>query len=247
MRIIPAIDVLDGAAVRLTRGDYDDVTVYSDDPGTVASTWSAAGVSLIHAVDLEAARTGTRQLGILAAIAGHGADVQLGGGIRTAEDAQQVVGAGASRVVLGSVLVDDETEVERITGSVGPDRVVAAIDVRQGRARGSGWLDEGITVDEMAGRVARAGIRAALATGIERDGTMDGPDTALLEHVRNLLPDIELIASGGVGTLADLEYLASSGLVDGAIVGRALYEGRFSLLEALATGVSSPEPRASSS
>ncbi|MGI9641220.1 MAG: HisA/HisF-related TIM barrel protein, partial [Acidimicrobiia bacterium] len=100
----------------------------------------------------------------------------------------------------------------------------------------SGWLDEGIAVDEMAGRIARTGIRAALATGIERDGTMEGPDTALLADVRTLLPDIELIASGGVGTLADLEALSSSGLVDGAIVGRALYEGRFTIEEALAIG-----------
>lgn len=233
MRIIPAIDVLDGIAVRLTRGDYDRVTVYSDDPGAVASAWADAGVSLIHVVDLEAARTGTRQLGIRSVIAGHGAAIQVGGGIRTSEDARQEVDAGASRVVIGSVLVDDETEVRRIVDAVGPDRVVAAIDVRNDRALGSGWLDEGIEVKEMAARISRTGIQAALATGIDRDGTMRGPDLELLEKVRALLPDIELIASGGVGSLSDLATLASSDLVDGTIIGRALYERRFTVEEAL--------------
>jgi phosphoribosylformimino-5-aminoimidazole carboxamide ribotide isomerase len=166
-------------------------------------------------------------------IAGHGAAIQVGGGIRTSEDARQEVDAGASRVVIGSVLVDDETEVRRIVDAVGPDRVVAAIDVRNDRALGSGWLDEGIEVKEMAARISRTGIQAALATGIDRDGTMRGPDLELLEKVRALLPDIELIASGGVGSLSDLATLASSDLVDGTIIGRALYERRFTVEEAL--------------
>jgi len=234
MRIIPAVDVLDGAAVRLTRGDYGAVTVYSDDPGSVASRWAADGVSLVHVVDLEAARTGRRQLGVLAAMAGQGTDLQLGGGIRTAQDARDVIDAGASRVVIGSVLVADEPETARIVDSVGSDRVVAAIDVRDGRAVGSGWLDDGVTVDEMAERITRTGIVAALVTGIERDGTMEGPDIDLLGQVRVLLPDVELIASGGVGSLDDLRSLATPpGLADGAIVGRALYEGRFTLAQAM--------------
>lgn len=233
MRIIPAVDVLDGAAVRLTKGDYDAVTVYSDDPWAVVSDWAAHGVSLVHVVDLEAARTGIRQRGILAALAECGAAAQLGGGIRTAEDARQVVDAGISRVVVGSVLVDDEVEAGRIVEAVGPRRVVAAIDVRHGRAVGSGWLDDGVSVAAMARRIERIGIEAALATGIERDGTMDGPDLELLAQVRQLLPDIELIASGGVGSLDDLAMLASSGRVDGAIVGRALYEQKFTLGEAM--------------
>lgn len=233
MRIIPAIDVLDGAAVRLTRGDYDTVTTYSDDPGSVASMWAGDGASLVHVVDLEAARTGVRQLGVLSAIAGHAAAIQLGGGIRTAQDAEQVIRVGASRVVIGSVLVDDEIEVGRIVDAVGPERVVAAIDVRNGWAVGSGWLDKGIAVGEMANRIKRTGILAGLATGIERDGTMDGPDIGLLEQVRELLPDIELMASGGVGSLDDLAVLASSGLVEGVIVGRALYEDRFTVEEAM--------------
>jgi len=233
MRIIPAVDVLGGSAVRLTKGDYDSVTVYSDDPGGVVAGWAGHGVSLVHVVDLEAARTGRRQRGILDTLAGCGASVQLGGGIRTALDAKQVVDAGVNRVVIGSVLVEDEIEAGRIVEAVGPERVVAAIDVRDGRAVGSGWLDGGVAVGALAKRIERIGLEAALATGIERDGTMEGPDIELLAQVRELLPDIELIASGGVGSLEDLALLASTGRVDGAIIGRALYEHRFTLREAL--------------
>jgi phosphoribosylformimino-5-aminoimidazole carboxamide ribotide isomerase len=234
MRIIPAIDVLEGNAVRLTKGDYDAVTVYSSDPGAIAREWSEAGAALIHVVDLEAARSGRRSADVLRAVVQSGVAVQLGGGIRSANDAIDVIDAGVARVVIGSVLVADEQETGRIVRSVGPDRVVAAIDVRGGRAMGSGWLDDGVELSEMAARIRRSGITAALVTGIERDGTMQGPDLELLREARAMLPGVELIASGGVGALDDLDSLASlPDVVDGAIVGRALYEGRFTLEQAL--------------
>ena len=234
MRIIPAIDVLEGNAVRLTKGDYDAVTVYSSDPGAIAREWSEAGAALIHVVDLEAARSGRRSADVLRAVVQRGVAVQLGGGIRSAHDAIEVIDAGVARVVIGSVLVADEEETGRIVKSIGPDRVVAAIDVRRGRAMGSGWLDDGVELSEMAGRIQRSGIAAALVTGIERDGTMQGPDLALLRETRAMLPGVELIASGGVGTLDDLDSLASvPDVVDGALVGRALDEGRFTLQQAL--------------
>mgnify|MGYP001821166308 FL=1 len=138
MRIIPAIDVLEGNAVRLTKGDYDAVTVYSSDPGAIVREWSEAGGELIHVVDLEAARSGRRSADVLGAVVQSGVAVQLGGGIRSANDAIEVIDAGVARVVIGSVLVADEQETGRIVRRVGPDRVVAAIDVRRGRAMGSG-------------------------------------------------------------------------------------------------------------
>lgn len=235
MRIIPAVDVLDGAAVRLTRGDYEAVTVYALDPSAVAASWVARGASLVHVVDLEAARSGRRQVAVAEAMAARNVPIQLGGGIRTAQAARQVVDAGAGRVVIGSVLVSDPGEAQRIVAAVGPEQVVAAVDVRNGRALGSGWLDDGVTLVDMAERIKQCGILHALATGIERDGTMEGSDIDLLVRVREILPDIELIASGGIGSLDDLERLATAdGLVDAAIVGRALYEQRFTLEEAVA-------------
>ena len=234
MDIIPAIDVLDGRVVRLLRGAYDDVTVYADDPVVQACAWSEEGVPIVHIVDLDAARGRPRDLVILNRLGGAGIAFQVGGGIRTATDALDAVGAGAERIVVGSAFTSTDGRPDAIVEAVGADRVVAAIDVRHGRARGSGWLDEGSSLPEVLGRLDAVGVDRALVTGIERDGTLDGPDEGLLAEVRALAPDLRLIASGGVGTLDDLRRLAQSALgIEGAIVGRALYEGRFDVTEAV--------------
>jgi phosphoribosylformimino-5-aminoimidazole carboxamide ribotide isomerase len=235
VRIIPAVDILAGVAVRLLRGDYSRVTAYDDDPVNVAQEWLDGGASLVHVVDLEAARGGTRQSDVIARLTGRGIPVQLGGGIRTSQDARLAIDAGVQRVVIGSVLVSDEQETLAIVEEVGTDKVVAAIDVRGGRATGSGWLDEGMGLEGVLARVARVGISLALVTSIERDGTLEGPDLGLLERVRVASPGLALMASGGVGTLADIEDLTHRpDLVEAAIVGRALYEGRFTLSDAIA-------------
>lgn len=235
MDIIPAIDVLDGGVVRLLRGAYDDVTVYADDPVAQARSWSASGVPIVHVVDLDAARGRPRDLRTLHRLGAAGITFQVGGGIRTAPDAEEAIGAGAARVVVGSAFTATDGRPEAIVEAVGAERVVAAIDVRHGRARGSGWLDEGSSLPEVLGRLDAAGVDRALVTGIERDGTLDGPDEGLLAEVRALAPALRLIASGGVGTLDDLRRLAHSPSgIEAAIVGRALYEGRFDLTEAVA-------------
>lgn len=231
--LIPAIDILDGVAVRLRKGRYDDVTVYSDDPVSLASAFVADGAEIIHVVDLDAARGAPRNSSLVAALGAAGIPFQLGGGIRTASDAREAMREGAFRVVVGSVLVSRPHEASAIVGAVGPTRVVAAIDVRAGHARGSGWTDAGMPLKEVIGRVTSLGITMALVTGIDRDGTLEGPDLALLAEVRALAPDLLLIASGGVGTIADLLALSSSDVeAHAAIVGKALYERRFTLQEA---------------
>lgn len=237
MEVIPAIDVLGGRAVRLRQGRYDDVTVYAEDAISVVDWFAGSGAQRIHVVDLEAARGGTRQAPICRRISESALDVQIGGGVRTAVVARSVIDHGADRVVVGSALVSGGSTAKAIVEEVGPAAVVAALDVRDGRARGNGWLDDGIELGEAAARVADLGIASVLATGIERDGTMLGPDLAVLDRVRALLPEVVLIASGGVGSLDDLEHLAASGLVDAVVIGRALYEGAFALEDAIARAV----------
>jgi len=235
MQVIPAVDVLGGEVVRLVQGDYERVTTYDRDPLAVASRFVQEGAELVHVVDLEAARGGERSAEVLQALGAAGVPFQIGGGIRTPEAARMAIDMGALRVVVGSALLGDTNAAGGIVRAVGTGAVVAAIDVRDGKARGSGWLDDGIPLAEALNRLADVGIARMLVTGIATDGTMEGPALGLYEQVRSLAPGLALIASGGVGTLDDLRTLAASDhTFEAAIVGRALYEGRFGLPEAIA-------------
>ena len=232
MQVIPAVDVLNGQVVRLARGSYDDVTWYGSDPAAQVKAWSALGVTLVHVVDLDAARSGRRDMKLLRSLGESGVALQVGGGIRTAEDAALAIAAGASRVVVGTAAVWDPEALAAILEAVGNANVVTALDVALGRARGTGWRDEGAPVQEVAERLAAQGVQRALVTGIGSDGMMSGPDLELLARVRAAAPEFALIGSGGVGSVADLIALRDAG-AEGAIVGRALYEHRFTLPEAL--------------
>ena len=234
MDIIPAVDILDGAVVRLLRGSYEEVTLYDRDPVAVAARFISQGAPLIHVVDLDAARGRTRDLSVLEDLARAGIPFQAGGGVRTAADALRTLEAGALRIVVGSVLTSSSEDSHRIVDVAGPARVVAAIDVRAGRAVGSGWLDGGTPLPDMVARVVAHDIPRALVTGIDRDGTMEGPDLDLLNAVRELGPQLDLIASGGVGSLGDLSVLRSSEVrLEAAIVGKALYESQFTVADAV--------------
>jgi phosphoribosylformimino-5-aminoimidazole carboxamide ribotide isomerase len=235
MHFIPAIDVLDGRVVRLLKGSYDDVTVYADDAVAVARDHVARGADLVHVVELGSARDGTdhARTALARGLTEAGVPFQVGGGIRNAGVARTAIDAGASRVVVGTAAVADPRAFAGIVDEVGPDAVVAAIDVRDGRARGSGWEDHGAPLGEVLHRVRNAGISWALVTGISRDGTLEGPDLDLLHEVREGWPELKVIASGGVGTLDDLRGLAAAGF-DAVVSGRALFEGRFTVDEAIA-------------
>ena len=218
MQVIPAVDVLDGTAVRLAQGDYDVVTRYSDDPIAVVEGWAAKGAELVHVVDLEGARSGVPDFGLMAQLGSLGVPIQFGG-------------AGISRIVVGSVLLGDAAD--GFVARVETEAVVAGIDVRLGRARGSGWEDEGVDADEALDRVLSLGLLSVLATGIETDGMMTGPDLELLSRFRSGAPGCHLIASGGVGSLDDVDALVGLG-ADAVVVGRALYEHRFTFEDAVA-------------
>ncbi|GMQ99110.1 MAG: 1-(5-phosphoribosyl)-5-[(5-phosphoribosylamino) methylideneamino]imidazole-4-carboxamide isomerase [Acidimicrobiia bacterium] len=235
MNIIPAVDVLDGGVVRLLQGDFDRVTSYDPDPVAMAERWMDEGATIVHVVDLAAARSGTPGDDLWTDLAGAGVSFQIGGGIRDATTASRAIDAGAARVVIGSAIVSHPERLGEIVTAVGSEQVVAAVDVRAGKARGSGWEDDGVDLEVAIRRVQDAGVGALLVTGIETDGAMTGPDRSLLERVRGLIPEIDLIASGGVGSLSDVAMLSEMGCT-GVIVGRALYENRFTLSDARVAG-----------
>lgn len=235
MQFIPAIDVLDGAVVRLLRGSYDDVTVYADDAVALARAYVAQGADLIHVVDLGSARDGTdhARTHLCGSLAVAEVPFQVGGGIRSAATASAVLAAGAARVVVGTAAVGDPGAFGEIVVAAGTDHVVVSVDVRDGRARGAGWEDEGAPMREVLDRVVDHGVAWVLVTGISRDGTLGGPDLDLLRQVRAGWPGLRIIASGGVAGLDDLRVLAGEGF-DAVVAGRALLEGRFTVAEAIA-------------
>jgi phosphoribosylformimino-5-aminoimidazole carboxamide ribotide isomerase len=237
MELIPAIDLLDGRVVRLSRGAYDAVTDYGDDPVEVARGFAEDGAQRIHVVDLEAAREGRPvQAEVISQIvAGVDVKCQVAGGIRDADAAMTALKAGADRVVMGSALISSPVLARTLVERHGPERIVAALDVRHGQALGDGWVDgaRGAEVTDLATSLAEAGVHWFAVTAIARDGGMEGPDLELLEAVRTAVPQAAIIASGGISSLADIRELGARRF-NAAITGRALYEGAFTVAEALA-------------
>jgi phosphoribosylformimino-5-aminoimidazole carboxamide ribotide isomerase len=239
LTLYPAIDVRAGRAVRLTRGDFDAETVYADDPVAVARSFAAAGAEWIHVVDLDAARTGEpANLAVVEAIASTvPCAVQAGGGVRSLEAAGALLLAGAARVVVGTAAVERPALVEELCVAH-PGRVAVGLDARGREVATEGWgTTSGRDLLELARGFESVGVTALVVTEISRDGTMSGPDRGQLAAVL-AVTTVPVIASGGVGSLADLAALAAldeaGRRLAGAVVGRALYEGRFTLGEALA-------------
>ena len=236
MELIPAIDLLGGRVVRLSKGAYDAVTEYGHDPLTVARGFAAAGAPRIHIVDLDAAREGrAMQAQVISSIvAAVDVPCQVAGGIRDADAVAAGLRAGADRLVLGSALISSPLLAKTLVERYGPDRIVSALDVRDGQALGDGWVEgaRGAEVIELAQSLAERGVRWFAVTAIARDGQMSGPDNELLEAVRGAVPGASIIASGGISSLTDIRELAARGF-DAAITGRALYEGAFTLAEGL--------------
>ena len=240
VQLFPAIDLRDGRAVRLLRGEFGAETVYSDDPVAVAVAYQAAGAGWIHVVDLDAARTGVpANLDLVAAIvAGVSCPVQAGGGVRSPEAAARLLDAGVTRVVVGTVAVEEPAVVETLCRRY-PGRVAAGLDARGSQLAVRGWTETSATdLTDAARRLEEMGVGALVVTEIGRDGTMAGPDLDQLAAVLAATA-VDVVASGGVGSLDDLRSLSALEPVPGrrlagVIVGRALYEGRFSVEEALA-------------
>jgi phosphoribosylformimino-5-aminoimidazole carboxamide ribotide isomerase len=241
MQLFPAIDLRGGKCVRLFQGDYGKETVYGDDPLAQARSFAAAGAPWIHIVDLDGARTGEAvNRAVIERIAGEvDVPLQVGGGIRSRESAHALFTVGVARVVIGTAALENPALVRELAAT---RRVAVGLDVRGREIAVRGWTEgSGRDLHEVAAELADAGVDALIVTQIARDGTLEGPD---VEGLRALLDEtaIPLIASGGVGNLEHLRILAaitagSTGperRLAGAIVGRALYDGRFTLIDALA-------------
>lgn len=236
--IMPAIDLRGGRVVRLRQGDFARETAYSDDPAGVAVAFAGAGARWLHVVDLDAARTGKpANAGAVAAIVGAVAErvrVEAAGGLRDRATVAQALAAGAARAVIGTAAIRDATFVAELVAAHGADRIAVAIDIRDGQAVGEGWAEgaRGIDLNDALDGLAGAGVTTFEVTAIDRDGLLGGPDMTLYRRLVTST-SASIIASGGVTTADHLRELRDVGCA-GAIVGRAIYEGRISLEEALA-------------
>lgn len=237
MRVIPAIDILGGQCVRLTKGDYSDKKVYDVDPARVARRWQSQGATLIHVVDLDGAREGrpVNMSAIAAILASVTIPIEVGGGIRSLESAAELLNAGVERVVLGTCAIDNPDLLQQLVDEYSSRRVVVGIDAKAGKVATAGWTHiQATDATELALAVRAAGVTNVIYTDIDRDGTMAGPN---LEYTRALAvkSGLSVIASGGVARLEDLllvKALETTG-VTGIIVGKALYEEAFSLVDAI--------------
>ena len=239
MEIYPAIDLMDGRCVRLSEGDYKERTNYDVAPLDVAASYKAAGAHWLHAVDLDGAKDpATRQKKMIAALTEKsGLKVQTGGGVRSAADVDDLFKLGAARVIIGSLCIKEPMTVITAIEKHGSEKIVLALDVRGDFEKGffvvtAGWQDVSPSkIDDVIYRY-KGKARHILCTDISKDGKLKGPNVALYKYLCEKHPDMRFQASGGVSTLADLDELKASGAA-GAIIGKALYENKFTLGAAL--------------
>lgn len=239
--VYPALDIRDGRVVRLAQGDYARETHYGDDPLPRAQAFVDAGASWMHLVDLDAARAGGYTLAPLLSQIGAqtGLQVQTGGGVRSRADVQRILDAGAARVVIGSLAVRDRESVLEWLAEFGAERITVALDTRQDaqgvwRLPVLGWTEtSSLTLEQLAGEYAAAGLKHLLCTDIARDGMLSGPNLALYAYLRQIAPGVQVQASGGIRDAADVRAAREAGCA-GAVLGKSLLEGRLRLDEALA-------------
>lgn len=239
MELFPAIDIRNGRVVRLSQGEATRQTVYGDDPAAVAESFAAAGARWIHVVDLDRAfGTGENEAivrGLLRRVAGR-ARIQAGGGYRSAELVKRGIELGVARVVVGTAAATDPDFLRTLADTVGADRVAVGVDTRDGRVAVRGWTETStLAAAALARRALEAGIRTLIYTDVARDGMLQGPDVSGAARLQG--EGAAVIVSGGVSSLEDLRRAADAGLA-GAIVGRALYEGRVDLPQALRAAAS---------
>jgi phosphoribosylformimino-5-aminoimidazole carboxamide ribotide isomerase len=238
--VSPALDIRGGRVVRLAQGDYARETQYGDDPLPRAQAFATTGARWMHLVDLDAAKAGGYTLlPLLAAIAREtGLQVQTGGGVRSRDDVARILDAGAARVVVGSLSVREPDMVSGWLAEFGGERITIALDTRQDvdgvwKLPVHGWTeDAGATLDALLPVYVRAGLRHLLCTDIARDGMLSGPNLDLYQHLHALAPGVAVQASGGVRDASDVRNARLAGC-SGAVLGRALLEGRLALADAL--------------
>lgn len=233
MQIIPAMDIISGKCVRLSKGDFSSKKIYNDNPVDVAKSFEDAGLTRLHMVDLDGAKAGQiSNLNVLETVArSSNLIIDFGGGIKTLTDAKSVFDAGASIISVGSMAVKNPSLIKEMTLEFGSDKILVGADVLDGEIKISGWLeDSGVDVFIFLKRMIDIGIKTVFCTDISKDGMMEGPSLILYKEIIRRLPSLQLIASGGVSKKEDLILLKDAGCM-GAIVGKAFYEGAISLEE----------------
>ena len=233
MILLPAIDLYAGKAVRLLRGDYEKMTVYGENAAAFAAAFADAGAEWVHMVDLEGAKSGTTpNFETVAAVAGEGKlRVEIGGGIRSEDTAARYLEAGVSRVILGTAALRDRAFLERCVTRWG-EKIAGGVDLRNGYVAAQGWTETSdVAVDAFCSELQELGVKTVIVTDISRDGAMQGTNRGLYERLRARY-SMDVIASGGVSSLADIRALRALG-VYGAILGKAYYTGAISLRDAL--------------
>ena len=233
IELIPAIDIIDGKCVRLTKGDYGQKKVYNDDPVAQAKEFEKLGMKRLHVVDLDGAKAKhVVNVDVLRGItAATGLKVDFGGGIKSDDDIEKAFAAGASLVTIGSIAVSQPDTFMRWLARYGADKVILGADVRNGLVSINGWKED--TSEKLLpflARYVKAGVKNVLCTEISRDGTLSGPSTDLYREVMEAIPGIHLIASGGVGRNEDIIELDEAG-IPAVVFGKAWYEGKINLEE----------------
>jgi phosphoribosylformimino-5-aminoimidazole carboxamide ribotide isomerase len=239
MIIFPAVDIRNGKCVRLLQGDYNKETVYSDTPEEQALRWQNEGGEFLHLVDLDGAKEGKpANLEAVAKICkAVNIPCELGGGIRNFEDAQSVLSTGVSRLILGTVACESPTLVEQLIEKFGKEKVVVGIDAKNGKAAVRGWLEStDLDAVDLALKFSAMGVSRIIYTDISTDGMLSGPNFDGVANLCDKVPDCKIIASGGVSSVEDVRKLKALGKenLEGAIVGKALYDGRLTLKDLLA-------------
>jgi phosphoribosylformimino-5-aminoimidazole carboxamide ribotide isomerase len=235
VQLIPAIDLMNGKIVRLTRGEANTAKVYDQFGGPVetAKRWRDEGAGKLHIIDLDAAFGNGNNHGVIAEIARNIAlPIQVGGGIRSFEIAEKLFKTGISQVILGALAFSDSSAIGKIQKRFGAESVIVALDNKDGRIMVEGWKTAtALTMKEALEKFTSLGVKTFLITSIAQDGMLSGPDLKTLSEAVKF-PNAKIIAAGGIGSLNDLSALKRVG-VDGAVIGKALYEGRFTLKEAI--------------
>ncbi len=228
MRIISAIDIIDGKCVRLSQGDYAQKTVYNENPLEVAKQFEAAGLKYLHLVDLDGAKAKkVVNWKVLESITSNtNLQVDFGGGLRTTEDVKTVFNCGAKQITAGSIAVNDRETVLQWISEFGAEKIILGADAKNDRIATHGWLDDsGLDVIDFISNYQQEGIQYVVCTDIAKDGMLQGPSIELYRQILSASKGLKLIASGGVSSIDDLKELKAIGC-DAAIVGKAIYEGR---------------------
>jgi phosphoribosylformimino-5-aminoimidazole carboxamide ribotide isomerase len=235
MQLYPAIDIKDGKCVRLQQGKFDQVTVYNDNPAAAAENWLSQGATYLHVVDLDGARLGSgynnEAIAKITAAAGE-IPVQVGGGIRTMRDIEEKLELGVSRVILGTAAINDPSFVKEAVKAFG-SKIAVGVDAKNGRVAISGWEElSDKTAISLCLEMAALGVKTVIYTDISKDGMMQGPNVESTKELIEAAPMLNIIASGGVSEMADLENIEAIG-APGVIIGKALYKGTIDLKQAL--------------